>query len=149
MRAVLTATETVAGSSSSYSPTAPPGAPAIVLGGSEDSRLLLRGLLRLHRHRVLLEAPTHEGLERVPSSSEMKILIFDAGPAKGEAWAEELSATLRGRSDLHALVLLPGADPALGTRARQAGAKTVLVRPFAIRDFIEAVDSVGAAASPH
>ena len=129
--------------------TAPPGAPAIVIGGSEDSRLLLRGLLRLHRHRVLLEAPTREGLERVPTSAETKILVLDTGTAKGEAWSDELVAALRGRSDLHALVILPAADAALESRARQAGAKTILVRPFAIRDFIEAVDSVGPVAPAH
>lgn len=121
---------------------APVGAPAIVLGGSEDTRLLLRGLLRLHRHRVLLEAPTREGVDRLPPSDEAKILILDTGPAKGDSWVEELTALLRGRTDLHALVILPSPDPALETRARQAGAKFVLVRPFAIRDFIHAVDSV-------
>jgi len=114
-----------------------------VLGGSEDSRLLLRGLLRLHRHRVLLEGPTHEGIDRVPPSPEAKVLVLDAGTGKGNDWLAELAAALRGRSDLSAVVILPSADAALEARARQAGAKAVLVRPFAIRDFIQAVDSVG------
>jgi len=116
-----------------------------VLGGSEDTRLLLRGLLRLHRHRVLLEAPTQEGVDRIPVSSETKILVLDAGADKAEAWAEMLASLLHARSDLHALVILPSSDPGLETRARQAGAQATLVRPFAIRDFIEAVDSLGAA----
>lgn len=129
-------------------PTPASGAPAIVLGGSEDTRLLLRGLLRLHRHRVLLEAPTREGLARIPTTPEVKILVLDAGPDKGEAWAEELANLLKGRSDLRALVILPSSDPGLETRARQAGARATLVRPFAIRDFVEAVDSLGAPPSP-
>lgn len=129
-------------------PPAPPsGAPAIVLGGSEDTRLLLRGLLRLHRHRVLLEAPTREGLARLPSTPEVKILVLDAGSDKGEAWADELATVLKGRSDIRALVILPGPDPGIETRARQAGARATLVRPFAIRDFVEAVDSLGASPS--
>gem|GEM_PF-269774 len=124
--------------------TSPPNTtPAVLLGGSEDTRLLLRGLLRLHRHRVLLEAPTREGIERLPPSSETKILILDAGTDNGERWADDLSAVLRNRSDLHALVILPRADPALETRARQAGAQAVLVRPFGIHDFVQAVDSIG------
>jgi len=140
--AFLTATEATAGPST-VPPTAPPGVPAIVLGGSEDTRLLLRGLLRLHRHRVLLEAPAGEGLDRLPPSEETKILIFDTGTAKGDTWPEDLARALRGRTDLHPLVILPTPDPALEARARQAGAKSILVRPFAIRDFIQAVDAAG------
>ena len=118
--------------------------PAVLLGGSEDTRLLLRGLLRLHRHRVLLEAPAREGIERLPASPETKLLILDAGSEKDGKWAEELAAVLKSRPDLEALVILSSSDPALETRARSAGARAVLVRPFAIRDFVEAVDSVGA-----
>ena len=114
----------------------------IVLGGSEDTRLLLRGLLRLHRHRVLLEAPTREAVDHLPPSGETKILILDTGSAKGDGWVDELTGALRNRTDLHALVILPNSDPALETRARQAGAKSILVRPFLIRDFITAVDAV-------
>jgi CheY-like chemotaxis protein len=114
-----------------------------VLGGSEDSRLLLRGLLRLHRHRVLLEGPTHEGIERVPVSPDQKVLVLDAGTGKSDSSFSELQAALQGRGDLSAIVILPSADPALEAKAREAGAKTILVRPFAIRDFIQAVDSVG------
>lgn len=150
MHAFLTATEATSKASNASPPApAPAGAPAIVIGGSEDTRLLLRGLLRLHRHRVLLEAPTREGLDRLPPSPETKILVFDAGPAKGDAWSSELVGILKGRTDLHALAILPSSDAALESRARQAGAKAILVRPFAIRDFIQAVDTVGVApASP-
>jgi DNA-binding NarL/FixJ family response regulator len=104
--------------------------------------------LRLHRHRVLLEAPTKEGVDRIPVTPETKILVLDAGTDKGEAWAEALASLLQSRSDLQALVILPSSDPALETRARQAGARSTLVRPFAIRDFIEAVDSLGTSAAP-
>ena len=142
----LNASEKVAAAPQPPEPTpAPPsGAPAIVIGGSEDTRLLLRGLLRLHRHRVLLEAPTREAVDRLPTSAEVKILVLDAGTDKTEVWTAELSSLLRSRSDLRALVILSSSDPGLETRARQAGARAVLVRPFAIRDFIEAVDSIGA-----
>ena len=125
--------------------TAPPnGVPAVLLGGNEDTRLLLRGLLRLHRHRVLLETQAGDGIVRLPQSTEPKVLILDAGSDKDSAWAEELSSILRSRPDLRALVILPSADPAAESRARRAGARTVLVRPFAIREFVEAVESVGA-----
>ena len=116
--------------------------PAVLLGGSEDTRLLLRGLLRLHRHRVLLEVQAPEGIERLPASPEPKILILDAGAKADCTWAEDLSSVLKSRPDLRALVILPTSDPTLETRAREAGARGVLVRPFAIHDFVEAVDAV-------
>ena len=131
--------------------TTPPATtlPAVLLGGNEDTRLLLRGLLRLHRHRVLLEAPGPEGIERLPPSPETKILVVDAGSEADPKWAEQLSGILRSRSDLRALVILPSPDVALESRARAAGARAVLVRPFAIHDFVEAVDSVGVDSTPH
>jgi len=109
---------------------------------------LLRGLLRLHRHPVLLEARAPDEIGRLPISPETKVLILDAGTDGGPTWSETLSGVLRTRADLKALVILPTSDPALETRAREAGARAVLVRPFAIRDFIEAVDSVAAERAP-
>lgn len=99
--------------------------------------------MRLHRHRVLLETQAPDGIERLPPSPETKILILDAGNCTDGSWAENLSTVLRNRTDFRALVILPSADPALETRARQAGARATLVRPFAIREFVEAVASVG------
>jgi FixJ family two-component response regulator len=117
--------------------------PAVLLGGNEDTRLLLRGLLRLHRHRVLLEASAADGIDRLPRSNELKILVLDAGSERDSKWAEDLSALLRNRTDLRAVVILPSPDVALESRARNAGARAVLVRPFAIRDFVDAVESAG------
>jgi len=149
IHAYHTPSEKAAGGPASPPAATPPNtAPAVLLGGSEDTRLLLRGLLRLHRHRVLLEAPTREGIDRLPPSPETKILIMDAGSSSGDQWADELSSTLHSRTDLRALVILSRADPALETRARQAGAQAVLVRPFGIHDFVEAVDSVGTPSPP-
>ena len=116
--------------------------PAVLLGGSEDTRLLLRGLLRLHHHRVLLEAPVREEIDRLPPSSDPKVLVVSAGAEKDGAWAEELSRLLATRPDLRALVILPSSDPGLASRAREAGARGVLARPFAIRDFVAAIDAL-------
>jgi len=148
MRGFLSPSEKAAAGASAPLATPLNAVPAVLLGGSEDARLLLRGLLRLHRHRVLLEAEAPEGIERLPASPETKILILDAGAGTGGTWSEALSAVLRSRRDLRALVILPSSDPTLETRAREAGARAVLVRPFAIRDFVEAVDSLTAEPTP-
>lgn len=140
IRYFLSPSEIATGSAPDASIAPASSVPAVLLGGSEDTRLLLRGLLRLHRHRVLLEAQAPDGIERLPASPETKILILDAGSDPDCRWAEGLVAVLRTRPDLRALVILPSSDPALETRARKAGARATLVRPFAIRDFVEAVD---------
>lgn len=134
----------------SPAPSVPPptSAPAVILGGNEDTRLLLRGLLGLHRHRVLLESQNPEAIARLPVSPETKVLIVDAGTDGATPWAEPLTSILRSRPDLRALVILPRPDPALENRARQAGARRIMVRPFAIRDFVEAVDSVASETGP-
>jgi DNA-binding NarL/FixJ family response regulator len=142
IRGFLSPFEKSAGGAPAPSMTPPNSVPAVLLGGSEDTRLLLRGLLRLHRHRVLLEAQAPEGIDRLPPSPETKILVLDAGSDPNCTWAEGLASVLRVHPDLRALVILPSSDPALETRARQAGARATLVRPFAIRDFVEAVDTV-------
>jgi DNA-binding NarL/FixJ family response regulator len=144
IRGLLSPSEKAAGGASAPAMSQPSSVPAVLLGGSEDTRLLLRGLLRLHRHRVLLEAQAPEGIDRLPASPETKVLILDAGSEADGTWSDALASVLRARSDLRALVILPNSDPALETRARRAGARATLVRPFAIRDFVEAVDSLGA-----
>jgi len=141
MGGFLSPSETAAGVLSSGAEPIPIAAPAVLLGGNEDTRLLLRGLLRLYHHRVVLETQTPAGLDRLPYSSELKILILDAGAEADRSWSVALAAALQTRPDLRALVILPSSDPALETLAREAGARMVLVRPFAIRDFIEAVNS--------
>ena len=128
-------------------PASPDGVPskrfaAVLLGGSEDDRLLLRGLLRLQHHPVLLDAPVREELDRLPLTPEPKILVVTAEAGKDGSWAADLSSVVASRSDLRALVILPSPDPALVARAREAGAKGVLSRPFAIRDFVAALDAL-------
>lgn len=141
--ALLSSSEKSAGGSATATAPPAPVLPAILLGGNEDTRLLLRGLLRLHRHPVLLEAPSPEGIGRLPRSDEVKILVMDVDTARDAKWADELSGILEGRPDLRAVVIFPSPDVALDSRARAAGARAVLVRPFAIHDFVEAVDSAG------
>lgn len=143
IRALLTPSEKSAAAQSATPASPTYGLPAVVLGGNADSRLLLRGLLRLHRHPVLLEAETAEGIDRLPATSGAKILVLDAGTEPDPAWAEALASVLRARPDLRALVILPRSEATLETRARTAGARAILIRPFAIREFVEAVDSVG------
>jgi DNA-binding NarL/FixJ family response regulator len=122
----------------------PTRAPAVIWGRNADTRLLLRGLLRLHRFPVLHEVSTFDEIVALPALSEPTVLVIDA-EVEGQAWHENLRAVLAAHPELRPLVLLPPGNGALESSARTAGARAVVARPFAIRDFVRAVT---AAAEP-
>lgn len=101
-------------------------------------RLLLRGLLRLYRFSVAHEVTTGEELLALPSLPLPTVLVVDAG-SLAPSWPSELSSALRARTELRALVILPQDGASLGPRAREAGASSVIVRPFTSQDFVRAV----------
>lgn len=114
------------------------GVSAVLLGQNEDTRLLLRGLLRLHRYPVLHEVGTVDELVALPSLPAPTVLVVDV-ESIWTGWDRELPAALVVHPELRVLVLLPPESAALEPRARAAGAAGVVVRPFAIRDFVRAV----------
>ncbi len=116
-------------------------APAVLWGSNDDTRLLLRGLLRLYRFPVIYEARSLEDLEQLPTASEPRLLLRDL-EAKGGDWSGELASALRLHTELRAVVILPPGLPAAEAEALRAGAKAVLPRPFAIREFLRVVSQV-------
>jgi AmiR/NasT family two-component response regulator len=113
---------------------------SVLWGEDVDTRLLLRGLLRLHRHPVVYEASTLEELDRLPASTDPKLLVMAVESEDG-TWDRELSTVLKSHPELRPVVILPRDSAALGPRALAAGAKVVVVRPFAIRDLVHALTS--------
>jgi len=118
-----------------------PNVAAVIVGGNDETRLLLRGLLRLHRYRVLGEAKTAEALEPVdePMSRRVLVLVSDA---EGEDWSSELATARERQTGLLPLLLVPETDPEIVARARAAGVLGVLSRPFAVRELVSAVEAV-------
>ena len=117
-------------------PTTP--IPAVVWGPNDDTRLLLRGLLRLNRHAVVYEARTLGDLELLPPSTQPRLLLVDVG-ADGGRWSDELARAVQLHSELRPLAILPAGRPDLEAQALRAGARAVLARPFAIQDFVRAL----------
>jgi AmiR/NasT family two-component response regulator len=113
---------------------------SVLWGGDVDTRLLLRGLLHLHRHPVVYEAATLEEVSRLPSSTEPRLLVVAVESDDG-TWERELPSVLQRHPELHAVVILPRESAALGPRAVAAGARAVVVRPFAVRDLVNALTS--------
>jgi AmiR/NasT family two-component response regulator len=119
-----------------------PTAETVILGGNEETRLLLRGLLRLHRYRVCGEARTAEELDSVGDPRTRRVLVLVADHA-GPDWADELVVARSRQVGLLPLLIVSEITPQVITDARAAGVVGLLGRPFAIRDLMAAVDSVG------
>jgi DNA-binding NarL/FixJ family response regulator len=111
--------------------------PAVLWIPDDDVRLLLRGILTLQHHPVALELTTAEALNRW-EPPPVALLIVDA-VSGSDRWRSELADALRARPELRAIVLLPRNREGLRTEAEELGARATLVRPFAIRDLVEAI----------
>ncbi len=118
--------------------------PAVLWGSNEDTRLLLRGLLRLHQCPNVYEVANLDDLEALPPLFAPTVLIVDAENPEGP-WDRDLAAALAARPELRGLVVLPRDSAPLESRARAAGAAEVIRRPFAIQDFAQAVATTAAA----
>lgn len=114
--------------------------PLVVWSGNDDTRLLLRGLLRLHQGIVAFEASTRPELDLLPVLSTPTVLVADA-EAWSPEWEQELLSALRDHPELRPLVILPREGGPLGPEVRAQGATIALVRPFTVRDFLRAVVS--------
>ena len=124
-----------------------PAAPiptAIVVAGDEETRVLLRGLLRLHHFRVLGEAEgeTH-GLELV-GSQPPTLVVVDVNLAEGSP-AGLISGIRAVRPTSRVVLVSPSHRPPTLEGASRPDA--TLPRPFRIHQFAEAVSPPTAAAA--
>jgi AmiR/NasT family two-component response regulator len=113
----------------------------IIVGGTEETRLLLRGLVRLHQHRVLAETGSADSLGPADPSDPARVLILVAD-GEGDAWPHELAAARESQPEALALLIVAERTPELIARARRMGVRAVLNRPFAIRDLVASVEAV-------
>jgi len=113
-------------------------APAILLGTNEDTRLLLRGLLRLYRHPVVSESGAAEELGSLAPTTDPTVLVLDAEAVTG-GWEAALGLALHDHPRLRPILITIDRSSEFEARARAAGARVVLVRPFAIADFARAL----------
>jgi AmiR/NasT family two-component response regulator len=118
-----------------------PKVATVIVGGTEETRLLLRGLIRLHQHRVLGEASTADELDPVDPNDPAQVLILVAD-GEGDEWPHELLTSRIHQPNLLPLLLVTERTPDLISRARRMGVKAVLNRPFAIRDLVSSVEAV-------
>jgi hypothetical protein len=121
-----------------------PAAPstAVVIAGDEETRVLFRGLLRLHRFKILGEADgARRGLELV-AQHRPSLLVVDAALAQGSY--SELVAGSRGAIEGLRVVLVKSAARGPPPPPGEKEADVVLIRPFRILQFAEALDGAAA-----
>jgi len=113
--------------------------PTAIWGANDESRLLLRGILQLHRYPLTREARSRGELERLPA--ETRVLIYDTGwDATG--WTGSVADVAQETPGLRVLVLLPTGSERPGSEGRGASALATLTKPFTTRDLIEAIDAL-------
>ena len=118
-----------------------------VVGGTEDTRLLLRGLLRLHRHRVIGECGQVDFPRILPADGAPLVLLMDVD-LDDAAWAEAIRETLRQRPHVRGILISPRQTKRLEEQARSLGIETLLLRPFAVRELLDAMDRAAPGTAP-
>lgn len=137
----LTFVRDSAGDAAAGSP--PPS--AVVVAGDEETRVLLRGLLKLHRFRVVGEAAGATQGDELVRQHKPDVLVTDATLAEGSLSNLVLSA----RSDsprTHIVLIQPASRPIALAPPVQPDA--TVARPFRIREFIEALRTKADPAPP-
>jgi DNA-binding NarL/FixJ family response regulator len=118
-------------------PTAPRApASAVIVAGNEETRVLLRGLVRLQHFHVVGEADgSTEGLALIRQHRPTLVLI-DTGLVEGSAAA--LIQAAHALLPAARLVVVGPLDPQ-GGPAPQAESITYLHKPFRIAEFAQAI----------
>ena len=114
-----------------------PPASAVVAAGDEETRVLLRSLLRLHHVRVDGEARGVAGALALVRKIRPSLLVVDAVLDDGE-WPE-LLAGARAADPNSRFVLVSPRAPDLNGTPEGLRPDALLVRPFRIRAFADAL----------
>jgi CheY-like chemotaxis protein len=114
--------------------TAPTPAPtAVVVAADEETRVLLRGLLRLHRVRVVGESDGLRGALELLRTHQPPFLIADSMLTEGSI-AELVERGREAAPGIKVILVAPSNRATPGGRP-----DVVLLRPFRIRQLAEAL----------
>jgi DNA-binding NarL/FixJ family response regulator len=121
---------------------------AVVVAGDEETRVLLRGLLRLHHFRVDGEAEgAQQGIDLV-REHRPTLMVADVNLAEGSS-SQLVAEVRRVAPEMRVILVAPASRPPSPTGPDDGGPDAVLLRPFRIRQFAEALlPSPGAGRPP-
>jgi DNA-binding NarL/FixJ family response regulator len=109
-----------------------------IYSAHDEIRLLLRGLLRLHRFRVVGEGSDPTALQHAPGDAST-VVVLDADLDE-IGWLEGVHALRRARPEMRIVLLSASGSPRIETHAKSLGIAAVVRRPFAVHHLIEAVN---------
>lgn len=117
------------------------------MAGDEETRVLLRGLLRLHHFRVDGEAEGASQAIELVRVHRPALLVVDANLAEGSS--QPLVAQARALAPkLRVILVAPASRPPNPSADPAQRPDVVLLRPFRIRQFAEALNPAGGSSKP-
>lgn len=124
-------------------PPHPDGTSAIVVAGDEETRVLLRGLLRLHHYRVIGEAEGSTEGTKLLRTHPPSVMVVDAALAEGSFPILIREARLL-RPEMRVVLVTPTpVRPGDGTPKGADGPDATVTRPFRLADFLAALRGPG------
>jgi DNA-binding response OmpR family regulator len=109
-----------------------------LIGGSRESREVLRALLRLHRFRVREDGRGLKDAKKLLDSGVEGVLLVDSDLADG-SWEEVLAAAQSAKPRPRTVLLSPFYGTEFEAKARRQGADATVMRPFEIPELLEAL----------
>jgi CheY-like chemotaxis protein len=110
----------------------------VIAGGTEETRILLRGLVRLHRHQVVAEGTGVEVLANLPKSPAPRLVLVDVD-LEQDGWGSGIADAWRDHPDLRIILIARSRSPRLEARAKELGVAVLLRSPFAIHELVDAI----------
>jgi DNA-binding NarL/FixJ family response regulator len=121
-------------------------ATAVVAAGNEETRVLLRGLLRLHHYQVVGESDGGTAAAEMVKKTRPTVLVADVSLAEGEV-ATLLQSARLAHPAIRVILVAPDSRRAVHF-APAARPDVTLHRPFRIREFAEALPAPEAGENP-
>jgi len=116
---------------------APNESTALVVAGDEETRVLLRGLLRLHHYRVVGEAEGAAQAVNLLRQTLPGVVVSDVNLVDG-TFADLIEAAKTVAPVPRVILVVPNSRPHAAAEA-PVRPDVVLLRPFRIRQFAEAL----------
>ncbi len=111
----------------------------VIVGGTEEAQLILRGLLRLHQHRIVgATVSCPQALEMLRQSAD-PVLLVDTD-LKEPSWNDFVPEAIRANAKSRVVLLTPTRSARLESQARALGVAALVRRPFAIQELLNAVN---------
>jgi DNA-binding NarL/FixJ family response regulator len=118
-------------------------ATALVVAGDEETRVLLRGLLRLHHYRVVGEAEGAHQAVGLMRQTLPGVIVSDVNLVDG-TFSDLIEAAHSVEPPPRVILVVPSSRPHAAADA-PSRPDVVLLRPFRIRQFAEALSGPVAA----